>query len=197
VEAQPGEEYALVARTKNPHEAAVKSWETRRKAQSGGGSNPTISPGDWMGKGTEDDPAVIIGAQIRTPMISAYLKKNGAKVQKGSPLPKDVSRGEPHECYSNATRLVMDAPDRFDYCEGFAYPDGTSLGGMAVQHAWAIDKKTGAVVDNTWDKPEESRYFGVRYDRKAYFKHLTKTKMFGVLGGDFRDAIDVIERGGL
>jgi hypothetical protein len=40
-----------VARTRNPHEAAVKSWQTRRR------SGPTMSMGDWRGDVTDSASA--------------------------------------------------------------------------------------------------------------------------------------------
>jgi len=37
-----------MARTKDPHAAAIKSWATRRAAQQGGGSDASASRTDWL-----------------------------------------------------------------------------------------------------------------------------------------------------
>ena len=193
-----------MARTKNPNAATTKAWDTRaRKGEGSGTANK--STGDFaalekmratMGTGEDSkNPVFILGATVHAAAVNGYLKNAGATEMTPAPLPEGVERGERGNCYANATGLMIRNED-LDFCEGIAYPSGAA-GGMAFMHAWAVDQKTGKVVDPTWDKPEECRYYGVRYDRKKYLKHIVKAKMYGVLGGDFRDAAKVVERGGL
>lgn len=138
----------------------------------------------------------ILGAQHSPEAVNSYLEKGGAKMTDGAPLPDDVQRGPQGQCYMNATQLVINDPDRFDYAEGFAY-SGEVGTGIAFMHAWAVEKKTGKVVDPTWPKPESSKYYGVTYERKKVFRHFVKTRMYGVLGGDPFAADEVMKRGGL
>jgi len=178
----------------------------------GGGRSATTSHGDYkspdpdaawrlrqmaaqMGSGAEDDPHTILGSEIPPKKVTEYLKKNGAVIKQGSPLPTGVPRGEAKQCYTNASQLVTENTEKYDYAEGFAYAPGVS--GLAFQHAWAVDRKTGAIVDPTWDNPEKARYFGITYDWEKYRQHILSTEMYGVLGGDWQDAIKVVERGGL
>lgn len=139
-------------------------------------------------------PLIVMGGPpISGKEIGDYLVKHG-KEWKAAPLPKGVPAGTPQECYANATRLMLDNPE-YDYVEGMAY-----LGGLPEEigylHGWVVDK-AGNVIDNTWKHPEKNRYFGVKYDRKAYTRHLFKTKVFGVLGGQTRDVVKVLAKGGL
>jgi hypothetical protein len=108
------------------------------------------------------------------------------------PLPANVKPGTPRECYKNASLLVMQRPD-LTYAEGFATTPET--GGLAFLHAWAVDKNNN-VVDPTWQHPEHSRYFGVKYDRSAYLQYLYKAKLYGVLGSTFKNAQGAIATGG-
>lgn len=193
-----------MARTKNPHAATVKAWETRGRKQEGGGSSPVSQRSDWqkemrqqMGTGADaHNPVFIMGAQHAPARINDYLARAGAKDWEAAPLPPNVERGEPSNCYENASQLMLFNRD-LDYCEGIAYPAEGAAGGMAFLHAWAVDRKTGRVIDPTWDKPEKCRYYGVRYDRTKYLAHIMKTKMWGVLGGDDGKADKVMDRGGL
>jgi uncharacterized protein len=121
-----------------------------------------------------------------------YVSKNGQE-WKAAPLPDGIERGKSKECYANTSRLIMNRSD-LDFAEGIAYP--ANLGGLGFLHAWAVDKK-GQVVDSTWDNPAESKYFGVKYPKDKYIKHILKTKIHGVLGGDEKSAIKVLKDGGL
>jgi hypothetical protein len=137
---------------------------------------------------------VIGGVPVRQEEFSAYLEKNGQEY-KAAKLPDDVERGVPKECFKNASQLVIGRDD-LEYVEGIAYPGSLRDSGLGFLHAWAV-KKDGTVVDNTWDKPEDAKYFGVKYDRNAYMKHLMKTEMYGVFGGKDSVTREVLERGGL
>jgi predicted ABC-type ATPase len=112
-----------------------------------------------------------------------------------TPLPEDVERGPMGQCYRNATLLVLSRPDLdLDFAEGFAQSSGT--GSLSFMHAWAVTKD-GKVLDPTWDKPEDGKYFGVRYDRRSYLKDISRRKYYGVLGANDKGAQKVIDTGGV
>jgi len=141
-------------------------------------------------------PAILLGMpdfHVDPVKFSRYLESSGKEWQ-GADLPKGVQRGAMGQCYENATRLVLQSPE-LDYVEGIAYPAG--LPGMGFLHAWAVERRTGRVIDNTWDSPKDCRYFGVQYERKSYMRHVAKTKYYGVVGGDPKVAAAVIKRGAL
>jgi hypothetical protein len=108
-----------------------------------------------------------------------------------APLPEGVKRGPQNECYSNATKLVLQHPE-LTYAEGFA--ENSNIQGIAFAHAWAVTED-GKVVDPTWDNPEKSTYFGVKYDRKAYLKAVFKQKFYGVIGADDKTAANAVKTG--
>lgn len=106
-------------------------------------------------------------------------------------LPSNVEHGTPKECYKNASLLVM-MRDDLSFVEGFAKTG--KIGDLVFAHAWAVDR-AGNVIDPTWSEPENAHYFGVKYERKAYLRHMVKTRFFGVLGGDADAAKRVIHTG--
>jgi hypothetical protein len=61
-------------------------------------------------------------------------------------------------CWSNARSVVADEPDRLAYVEGTVNREGWE------QHAWAIDKATGAVEEVTSGYEESTRYRGLVLD---------------------------------
>jgi hypothetical protein len=139
-------------------------------------------------------PMALMGFEhnIRENDFFDYLEKNGQEWP-AQELPEGIERGEPQQCYKNASLLSMQGHG--NYCEGIAYVEklGTQIGFL---HAWVVDKD-GKVIDNTFDHPEKAKYFGVKYDKKKYARHLVKTKVFGVFGGDTKAAEKVIKKGGL
>jgi hypothetical protein len=76
----------------------------------------------------------------------------------GSPLPPRRRRMVPKRCFSNAARVVAASRGGLDYCEGFVMSRNV---GLAVHHAWAVDRQTGAVVDPTLAEPGRAAYVGV------------------------------------
>jgi hypothetical protein len=150
--------------------------------------------GQWTTGGSEE-PSVILGTNMLGEReVKEYLKKNNAREWKAAPLRKGVQKGPYRQCYENATQVVL-SDKELDFVEGYGYTPKTPKG-MVFLHAWAVDKD-GNVVDPTWDNPEKCTYFGVKYDRAKYLKHIYKTKYYGVLGGTDKSARKVIERGSL
>lgn len=138
-------------------------------------------------------PFILIGGPpAPQEKIFEYVEKYG-KEYAGAALPAGYDRGPHKECFANATLLVI-MHDDLDYVEGIAY--AADLGPLGFMHAWAVTKE-GVVIDNTWDKPENCRYFGVKYDKAAYLEHIMTTEHYGVLGGDDRTALKVLKKGGL
>lgn len=137
-------------------------------------------------------PAAVLGSPYDPKQLHAYLAAHGQE-WRPSPLPDGVKRGRDKECYKNASQLVIGRTD-LKYAEGIAY--ASKLGDLPFLHAWAVDG-AGRVVDPTWDHPERNRYFGVAYDGKAYMQHIVSTKLYGVLGGDYKEGAKVLAQGGL
>jgi hypothetical protein len=140
-------------------------------------------------------PIVVFGFEpTATGMNQHYGKQYVAAYGeefKAQPLPEDVRKGVPNECYKNASLLIMERDD-LTYAEGFASKEP---GGLAVLHAWAVDSD-GNVIDPTLPDPEAWYYFGVKYDRKKYMKSLFKQKLYGVLGSTTQFAAKAIATGG-
>ncbi len=124
--------------------------------------------------------------------VRAYVEEHGQEWQ-AQPVPDGYERGTAKECYKNASQLVMYNPEELRFVEGYASYKDT---GIAVMHAWAVDKHD-RVIDVTVPNPTDWHYFGVQYDTKKYMRHLEKTMMYGVLGGDQKAAAKIMKRGGL
>jgi hypothetical protein len=79
-------------------------------------------------------------------------------------LPAAIAPLTPRYCYHNAGVIVLDNPARYAYVEGIAMSGDF---GLPVDHAWAVDRQTGVVVDPTWpERPAENAvraYFGVPF----------------------------------
>ncbi len=113
-------------------------------------------------------PDTVIGLGRETAATMRYVAAYGQQ-HEAAPLPVNIERGTPRECYKNASLMVMTHPE-LTYAEGFGKTHAT--GDLTFMHAWGVDKQ-GRVVDPTWDHPEKNQYFGVKYDR-AYLQERTK-----------------------
>lgn len=151
--------------------------ETRQAELALANTNPLARPPFVMGLDND-----ISGETYR--YIGAYGEEF-----RYAPLPSDVDRGPVKECFKNASLLVFDRED-LTYVEGFATSDRT--GGLAFLHAWAVGAD-GNVIDPTW--PDGKTYFGVRYDREAYLKHLRKSSFYGVVAAKFEVAQKLMATG--
>lgn len=115
-----------------------------------------------------------------TEAATQWLEREGREYT-AAPLPADIPRGTPKNCFGNATHLVSDnhwfGDGSLQYVEGVV-----TRGAFLIYHAWAV-RPDGTVVDPTLDRPEECRYFGVPFDIAWLRRYIAKTKYYGVLGG--------------
>jgi hypothetical protein len=91
--------------------------------------------------------------------------------------PPQVELMTPKECYSNATKLMLRNPDKYDYAEGYY---ASSHIPFPLEHAWVVDRATGKVVDPTLGWQPKARYFGVQYPKTFVIKKLAQNHYFGV-----------------
>jgi len=167
----------------------AKEWDESkhpRDAHGRFGSGGGIDMGSVVVLGTHDP----IGARD-------YVAKYGTQF-KGQKLPEGFAMGQPKNCFENASRIVMDSNfgrgGKLNYCEGVC--ESKDMPGLGFLHAWAVDQK-GNVIDNTLKNPENYNYTGVTYNWDEYSQHIADKGYFGVLGGDWRDAMSVIHDGGI
>ena len=85
---------------------------------------------------------------------------------KYAPLPNNVDRGLPKNCYYNCLQLLREHPD-LTYCEGYAQSEDLPL---PLFHAWLIDEDRN-VIDPTWDD-DTAVYLGIPFDTKWFIDFL-------------------------
>lgn len=78
-----------------------------------------------------------------------------------APLPENIDRGSPKNCYYNCLELLREHPD-LTYCEGYAQSEDLPL---PLFHAWLVDED-GLVVDPTWKSGDA--YFGIWFNTKWF-----------------------------
>ena len=78
----------------------------------------------------------------------------------------------PRECFRNAWYLA----ESYD----LIYVEGMAHGVFPTLHAWCIDSNLN-VYDPTWKNPEESMYYGVRFNDEYINKKMLETGFFGVI----------------
>lgn len=106
--------------------------------------------------------------------IIDFMLQHGQFFQPYS-LPNEIKFGKKRLCYNNATDLAL-SNIKYIYCEGYAV---TEIINIPIYHAWTVDENN-TVFDNTWD-PCGTLYFGVKFNTNFLFKHLLKTKEYGIL----------------
>jgi hypothetical protein len=108
--------------------------------------------------------------------FASFLLDNG-QLYKPAPLEKDITVGEPRECYKNATMLAVEHPGKYVYCEGYAVCDGIPI---PIEHAWVIDRtRNNVVVDNTWTDYKGVAYFGVEIELESLIARLSEQGIYG------------------
>lgn len=83
-----------------------------------------------------------------------------------APLPDGIAPMAKKACFTNAFELGAELRRRDDelaeveYVEGYAR---SALTGMVIKHGWLYDRENDAVIDPTWDNPEDCHYFGISW----------------------------------
>ena len=96
-----------------------------------------------------------MAANCPDPSPAEWLLRNGMSFTRG-PRPKGIRKGPDRFCFWNSLRLAERRSGRYVYCEGYA----TAI--IPVEHAWVYDRRTGLIVETTWDDEGNGRdYFGV------------------------------------
>jgi hypothetical protein len=107
-------------------------------------------------------------------LLEQFVIRNSVE-RKGDPLPRDVKKARPRECFMNAAHLATRL-DGVEYYEGLAITDRIPL---PIHHAWVV--RDGVLIDNTWANPRGARYMGVHIPKPTLIKTLIKQKVYGVL----------------
>jgi hypothetical protein len=92
-----------------------------------------------------------------------------------------LPRGEPKQCYMNATHLALELP-HLTYVEG-----NIAMFGIAIEHAWCVDEE-GVVVDTTLAPDLKdgsfdriSNYFGIPFRTDYVRKASLRNGVYGML----------------
>lgn len=109
-------------------------------------------------------------------LMQRFVRKHGAEGRALAKLPKKVRKGEKRQCFMNAYRLA--AYHDFRYVEGYGISH--NVPGLLIHHAWVLDKD-GNVIDNTWDNPAGSLYFGVEFPFSEVEAETSKSGVYAVL----------------
>lgn len=107
--------------------------------------------------------------------LARFILEHGQAFEP-APLPADVSRGEPKNCFANSGKLAVDN-ERFVLVEGYA------LSLIPVEHAWLWDTQTGKLVDPTWrdDVARDAAYFGIPIQRDYLVGKILENRVWGVV----------------
>ncbi len=120
--------------------------------------------------------------------VESYVLRHG-RFCNPTPKPKEIKYGDVKECYSNATHLVWENPDKYTYFEGYAFPDFANI---PIHHAWVVDRNNN-VIDNTW-KSVGAAYFGVPVKLEDLNNVLFESGTFGFLDFSKKSFRELVER---
>lgn len=109
--------------------------------------------------------------------IAEFVIDNGTDFPVPKTAPPILLR-RPKECYRNAGQFVLEQPEKYDYAEGYVVMPGHL--NEPVHHGWAIDRKTGTVVDPTLGWVPSARYVGVRLEAWQLAAHVARGGLWGV-----------------
>ncbi|MBA3548824.1 MAG: hypothetical protein H0T76_20265 [Nannocystis sp.] len=105
-------------------------------------------------------------------LMERFVQRNGRAFQ---PAPYRGRRKTPKMCFKNAIDLAHALPDSL-YAEGYGWWEGLPL---LVPHAWVV--VDDAVVDPTWERPEERQYFGVTFEPTEVSREIVRNGRYSVL----------------
>ena len=105
-------------------------------------------------------------------------------------------RGTQKLCFMNAFRLSTGNPDRYVYVEGQCH-----INVLPIDHAWCIDRQTGAVVDptlraNASGSVKPVAYFGVPFKDEYVLRTAVKTKVYGIISHTNMDLLLGLDKPG-
>lgn len=104
-------------------------------------------------------------------LLKEFLLRNGEEFKAAAFAGQ---RGTPKECFRNAALWVGQGTE---YAEGFGWRAGLPI---MIHHAWRVTDD-GYVIDDTWDRPEECQYFGIRIPHKELWAELERLGHYGLL----------------
>ena len=120
-------------------------------------------------------------------LMQRFVVRNGRAMTPVKDVPLDVKRGQPKNCFMNATHLAFQG---YQYVEGYAYAPNLPI---LIQHAWVIDTD-GNVIDNTWERREGTQYFGVEFDIDVLTDEIHRTGVYGLLDTGMGINVDFLFR---
>lgn len=121
---------------------------------------------------------------------SALVRDLGQDFQP-SAKPTGVEWGEQSHCYNNAYDLMASKPGKYVYTEGYVLPKDADV---PIMHAWVVDRKTGAVVDNTLRTPGRE-YRGISF-RPWFVKQQRESNgAAGILPNMWRQDFTLLQAG--
>lgn len=88
-------------------------------------------------------------------------------------------------CFRNAGTAAIDNPE-LTYVEGYA---GTII---PIMHAWCVTDN-GTIIDPTWE--DGHHYFGIAFPTPWLRRHIVRTSVWGVFGGDYVAVNDILNNG--
>ena len=127
--------------------------------------------------------AIELAASLSKQCVECFqeLKEKGLSYNKYNWVVSDMVKKkfnyEPRLCFENAQDYVLnDSHFRYVYCEGIAkiHVDNAN---RIIHHAWAIDTKTGKVIDPTWGHNNGLVYFGIRHERNMVVEFVNNHKL--------------------
>lgn len=119
----------------------------------------------------------------------ADLLRQHACYHNPAPLPAKLKRLAPKRCFANAQQSVLKAvaagKTPMTYVEGYGCSGALSTV-IPIHHAWLIDDE-GNVVDQTWESPETSTYFGLAFSTDYVVAKAKEHRTYDSLLDDRRD----------
>ena len=118
------------------------------------------------------------------------ILKEGLHFKGELSLPGWIDKGEPKECYRNASNLVM-RHDNLRYVEGYA-----TFHSIPIEHAWVYDMVTGQYHDPTWTSEGPREYYGVVFANDYILSMMVKTGRYGMWGSEsYQHLMPVMQEG--